>query len=98
MAAQIQDAIQAVADRVEALAPSASDADALVRLGKAVEGLIHADAVGAVETARDAAVQALDTGRVTALADLADAAASALATLAANAGADAQLIHATLIR
>ena len=98
MAAQIQDAIQAVADRVQALAPSASDADALVRLGKAVEGLIRADAIGAVEAARDGAVEALDAERAAALAAVTDATGAALAVLAAGGGADSALIHATLIR
>jgi len=98
MSANLQPAIQALADRIAAMAPNAADADAAVRLGKALEGLINADAVGAVEAVRDGAVLAVDAGKVAALADLLAARDAALAAIAAATAIDLQMTYSILLR
>jgi hypothetical protein len=98
MSANLQPAIQALADRVAAMAPNAADADAAVRLGKALEGLINADAVGAVEAIRDGAVLAVDAGKTAALADVEVARIAALAVIEAATAIDLQMTYATLLR
>lgn len=98
MSANLQPAIQALADRIAAMAPNAADADAAVRLGKALEGLINADAVGAVEAVRDGAVASVDAGKTAALADLLASRNAALAAIAAATAIDLQMTYSILLR